>query len=98
MMKFNFNRSGENCDVPSTYGLGIYLLGDKFIGHAGAAFGLLSGVFFVPSTKSGFVYMMNGEALEEEIDPRSHGKFSCNYIWEEKILNAICKFLEVGNN
>jgi D-alanyl-D-alanine carboxypeptidase len=103
MMKFNL-KGGEDCGVPSSYGLGIYFVDGEgkyrfgkdcainFIGHAGAAFGLLSGVFFIPSTKSGFVYMLNGEALEEEIDLRSHGKFSNNYIWEEKILDAICKF------
>ena len=87
------------------YGLGTYFIDGKskarvrrereinLIGHTGAAFGLLSGVFFIPETKSGFVYMMNGEAIEEEVDPRSFGEFSKNYIWEEKIMGGICDFL-----
>ncbi len=87
------------------YGLGIYFIDGKtssrvckdyeinLIGHTGAAFGMLSGIFFVPNTKTGFIYMMNGEAIEEDTDPRSHGKFSGNYIWEENLMSAICKFL-----
>lgn len=87
------------------YGLGTYFIDGKsnarvcrereinLIGHTGAAFGLLSGVFFIPETKSGFVYMMNGEAIEEDADPRSFGEFSDNYIWEEKIMGGICDFL-----
>ena len=105
MMKFNLQQVGGDCGVPSTYGLGIYFVGGQskyrfgkdyamnFIGHAGAAFGLLSGVFFTPDKRSGFVYMMNGEAFEEDIDPRSMGNFSSNYIWEEKVTDAICRFL-----
>ena len=87
------------------YGLGTYFINGKsnarvcreheinLIGHTGAAFGLLSGVFFIPKTKSGFIYMTNGEAIEEDIDPRSLGKYSGNYIWEEKIMGGICDFL-----
>ena len=95
--------------VMTSYGLGIYLvdgiatspnltansyqLSANLIGHAGAAFGLFSGLFFIPNTKTGFIYMMNGEALEEDVDPRSLGKFSGNYIWEEKIMNALCNYI-----
>lgn len=87
------------------YGLGIYFIDGKsssrvckdfeinLIGHTGAAFGMLSGIFFIPNTKSGFIYMMNGEAIEEDKDPRSLGKFSGNYIWEENLMGAICRFL-----
>ena len=87
------------------YGLGIYFIDGKsnarvcrehevnLLGHTGAAYGLLSGIFFIPHTKDGFVYMLNGEAIEEDVDPRSKGKFSSNYIWEEKIMNAVCNFL-----
>ena len=87
------------------YGLGTYFIDGKsnarvcrkheinLIGHTGAAFGLLSGIFFIPETKSGFVYMTNGEAIEEDLDPRSLGKFSGNYIWEENIMGSICEFL-----
>ena len=63
------------------------------LGHTGAAYGLLSGIFFRPDTRAGFVYMLNGEAIAEDIDPRSHGTFSDNYIWEEKITDAVCNFL-----
>ena len=92
-------------DAILNYGLGIYFIDGKsnarvcrereinLIGHTGAAFGLLSGIFFIPNTKSGFIYMLNGEAIEEDINPKSLGEFSGNYIWEEKIMNSICKIL-----
>jgi len=41
--------------------------------------------------KDGFVYIMNGEAIEEDEDARSAGKFSNNYIWEETLGDAICR-------
>lgn len=84
------------------YCLGIYpLFGDgtsravkdyviELRGHLGEAYGLLSGIMIRPGTKDGFVYMMNGEAIAEDDDPRSAGAFSGNYIWEENIMNAIC--------
>ena len=85
-----------------SYGLGIYFIDGKsrarvcknfavdLFGHTGAAFGLLSGIFFIPQTKTGFVYMMNGEAVDENF---ARGKFSDNFIWEEKIMDAVCNFL-----
>lgn len=85
------------------YGLGTYFVDGKssarlcrdhvinFFGHTGAAFGLLSAIFFCPNTRNGFIYMMNGQAIAEDTDPRSLGEFSGNYIWEEHIMNAICK-------
>ena len=87
------------------YGLGTYKIDGtssarvcrereiNLVGHTGAAFGMLSGIFFRPGTQSGFVYMMNGTAIEEDVDPRSCGEFSANYIWEEKIMNEICRVL-----
>lgn len=87
------------------YGLGTYFIDGtskaricrehviNLLGHTGAAFGLLSGIFFRPATKDGFIYMLNGEAIDEDIDPRSHGQFSTNYIWEEKIMDEICQRL-----
>ena len=70
--------NGDTCGgVMKSYGLGFHFVDKNFsvnlIGHAGAAFGLLSGLFLNPQTKSGFVYMMNGQALEEDVDPRSLG-------------------------
>lgn len=88
-----------------SYGLGLYQIDGSstarvcknkevdLVGHTGEAFGLLSGAFFKPGTKDGFVYIMNGEAVAEDDDPRSAGKFSGNYIWEENIMDAICEFL-----
>jgi CubicO group peptidase (beta-lactamase class C family) len=87
------------------YGLGVYHIDGKtsarvcknheinLIGHTGVAFGMLSGIFFIPQTKSGFIYMMNGTAIDEDNDARSCGKFSGNYIWEENLMNAVCNFL-----
>ena len=62
----------------------------NLIGHTGIAFGMFSGLFFVPKTKNGFIYMMNGTAIDEDNDLRSKGKFSGNYIWEETIMDLIC--------
>lgn len=42
------------------------------------------------STRDGYIYIMNGEAVEEDEDTRSAGKFSNNYIWPETVGNAIC--------
>lgn len=87
------------------YGLGTYRIDGTsrarvcrrhkvdLIGHTGSAYGLLSGIFFRPNTRDGFVYMMNGEAIAEDSDPRSRGVFSDNYIWEEKLMDAVCNFL-----
>ena len=87
------------------YGLGTYRIDGKsrarvcrshefdLLGHTGAAYGLLSGIFFRPNTRDGFVYMLNGEAIAEDLDPRSRGTFSDNYIWEEKIMDAVCNFI-----
>lgn len=109
MYKAHWIYNGKNGDTYGgailNYGLGVYLIdGAKssrvcrnfvvnLIGHTGAAFGMLSGIFFIPRTKTGFIYMMNGEAISEE-NPRSHGNFSGNYIWEENLLDAVCNFLK----
>ena len=85
------------------YGLGTYFIDGKssarvckdyevnLFGHTGVAFGMFSGIFFNLGTKNGFIYMMNGTAIDEENDPRSKGQFSGNYIWEEKIMDLICR-------
>lgn len=86
-----------------SYGLGIYQMDGNstarfsrdgkidLAGHTGEAFGLLSMLAIRPGTKDGFVYIMNGEAVEEDEDDRSAGKFSNNYIWEETVGDAICR-------
>lgn len=86
------------------YGLGEYFIDgkssaricEKYItdwkGHTGQAFGLLAGLFMRTGTKDGFVYIMNGEASPEETED-TMGKFSGNFIWEEKIMNAISEFI-----
>ena len=85
------------------YGLGTYFIDGtstarvckdneiNLFGHTGVAFGMFSGIFFNPNTRDGFIYMINGTAIDEDNDPRSHGQFSGNYIWEEKIMDLICK-------
>ena len=98
-------KNGDNCGgVILSYGFGIYFVDGKscarvcknfevnLVGHTGAAFGLLSGLFFIPETKTGFLYVTNGEAFAEE-NNMSRGKFSNNFIWEEKIMDAVCNFL-----
>ncbi len=67
-------------------------------GHLGEAYGLLSGVQMRPKTKDGFVYISTGEAVAEDTDPRSAGNFSGNYVWEENIMQAICKNAFLSKN
>lgn len=86
-----------------SYGLGLYQMDGSstarfckdreigLVGHTGEAFGLLSMLCLRPNTKDGFLYIMNGEAVEEDEDERSSGKFSNNYIWEERLGDAICR-------
>lgn len=86
--------NGDTCGgAMMSYGLGVYSGEKNFIGHTGVAFGLLGGLFFDPTTRDGFCYMMNGEAIAEDDDPRSLGRANGNYIWEEKIFDAVCNFL-----
>ncbi|ORT99163.1 Beta-lactamase [Anaerovibrio sp. JC8] len=108
MTKAQWSYDGSNGDTGDdtllSYGLGLYQVrGDSparvcehqdifLVGHTGQAFGLYSGMFYVPGTKDGFVYIMNGEGMAEE-DERSHGEFSNNFIWEEKVMNALCRYL-----
>ena len=86
--QWTFNPQNPNGDTDGgaflSYGLGTYRVnGFNFVGHGGDAFGMLSGLFVVPNTKSGFVYMMNG-----------HGDSCCKfglYPSEERILDAVCR-------
>ncbi len=85
-----------------SYGLGMYQMDGNstarfcrdndidLVGHTGEAFGLLSILAIRPNTRDGYIYIMNGEAVEEDEDTRSAGKFSNNYIWHETVGNAIC--------
>ena len=96
--------NGDTCGgAILSYGLGVYFIDGRstarvskdfeinLVGHTGEAFGMFAGLFF--NSKSGFVYMMNGTAIDEA-DPKSRGEFSANYIWEEKIMDTICRFLK----
>lgn len=71
IFKSNWLYDGANGDTCGgemlNYGLGSYKIAGGFAGHAGEAFGMLSGIFF--RDNSGFVYMMNGEdfALENTL-------------------------------
>ena len=92
--------NGDTCGgVMLSYGLGEYQIDGKtsarlsqnrvinFVGHTGIAFGLLAG-FFMTNNRDGFIYIANGHTFDLE-DPRSFGKFSGNYIYEEKIVEEI---------
>ena len=97
--------NGDNYDgAMNNYGLGLYRIGCgrsrvsaehevELIGHTGAAFGMLSGIFFDRLTKNGFIYMINGLPCDEDKDIRARGKFSANYIWEEQLMGALIKML-----
>ena len=111
IFKPNWIFDGHNGDTYGgailNYGLGTYFIDGKssarvcrehevnLLGHTGAAFGLLSGFFFRPNTRDGFIYMLNGTAFDEN-SPRAKGRFSGNFIWEEIIMDAVCNFLIDG--
>ena len=99
--------NGDTCgQTLLTYGLGEFFVDGRgparccrtkaidLWGHTGQAFGLLSGLFIRLGTGSGFAYVMNGEALAEDDDPRSAGQFSRNYIWEEKVMDGLCRLID----
>ena len=94
-------KNGDPYDVMFSYGLGLYhidgsgtaRLCEKYdvdlTGHSGDAYGMISGLYFRPSTKDGVIFMINGTGVVAGDDPRSFGKFSSGYIWEEAIMNPI---------
>lgn len=47
---------------------------------------------FVPNTCNGFVFMINGTALDVD-DERAFGEYSVGYIWEEAVMNPVCKYI-----
>ena len=97
--------NGDTYGVMFSYGFGFYKIdgGGKarlceekeidYIGHSGEALGLISGIYFVPGKKDGVIFMTNGRAIEVDDDERSYGKFSNGYIWEEKAMNPIGKYI-----
>ncbi|MBQ3450698.1 MAG: serine hydrolase [Selenomonadaceae bacterium] len=90
--------------VMENYGLGTYKIGGAsrarlcrnfevdLIGHSGEAYGLISGLYFIPNTRDGVIFMINGTAIDVD-DERSRGEFSGGYIWEEKVMDPVCRFL-----
>lgn len=98
--------NGDTCNgVMLSYNLGVVGIDGKssarlcrdtvvnLVGHAGSAFGFLGGLFLIKNTADGFAYMLNGEPTRKDIDPRSYGQFSANYIWEELVSDAVCEFM-----
>ncbi|MBO4779519.1 MAG: serine hydrolase, partial [Selenomonadaceae bacterium] len=91
------NPNGNTCGgVMENYGLGMYRIDGAgkarlckdfaidLIGHSGEAFGLISGLYFVPNTGDGAVFMINGATLED-------GEFGAGYLLEELIMNPVCR-------
>lgn len=60
------------------------------VGHTGEAYGMMTGVFLRPGTQDGFIYMLNGTAIDES-SVAAMGKYSGNTIWEEEVMNTVCK-------
>ena len=95
-------QNGETLGVMFNYGLGVYRIDGKsrarfckdfvidFIGHSGEAYGLISGLYFRPQKKDGVVFIINGTDIVAG-DEKSFGLFSDNFIWEEEIMDPICK-------
>ena len=100
------NLNGETYGgVMENYGLGTYRLGGEskarpckdyaidLVGHGGEAFGIISGVYLVPGTRDGFAFMANGAAISLDADESIFGKYSANYIWEEAVMNPVCRHI-----
>ncbi len=94
--------NGDPYDVMLNYGLGFYgidgdgrarLCRDRavdLIGHSGEAYGLISGLYIERGRKNAAAFMINGTALElEEAD----GEFSGGFIWEEHVMDPICRYI-----
>ena len=100
--------NGDTCgQTLLTYGLGEFFVDGRgparccrtkaidLWGHTGQAFWASYRAFFIrPGTGSGFAYVMNGEALAEDDDPRSAGQFSRNYILGEKVMDGLCRLID----
>lgn len=61
-------------------------------GQIGDNYGVVSGLVIDRRTKSGYVYLANGQAMNWT-DARSRGKYSKHIIWQENINDAICRNL-----
>ncbi len=93
--------NGDTYEVMFSYGLGLYQIDGAsparlckdfdidLIGHSGEAFGMISGLYFIPETKNGVIFMINGVGVEPGVDEKSFGKFGNGFIWEEEIMNPI---------
>lgn len=80
------------------WGLGVQIItntpnGDTILkntplmGHAGDAYGLISGMYFNPQTKVGFIYLTNGAFGGFKL-----GTHSAYYTFEEDIFEALAAF------
>ncbi len=54
-------------------------------GHAGEAYGLLSGLYYDAETGDGFVYFLQGTPNLDD----NYGSYSSFYAWEEGILTTL---------
>ncbi|MEM7031367.1 MAG: serine hydrolase [Chloroflexota bacterium] len=62
----------------------------KFVGHAGDAYGLLSGLWIDPEREMGLIYFIGGVSVEPYQYPGHYSSFSR---WEEQIMTAIYKMV-----
>lgn len=94
-------KNGDTYEVMFSYGLGLYQIDGAssarlcknfdidLTGHSGEAYGMISGLYFIPQTKNGVIFMINGVGVEPGVDEKSFGKFGNGFIWEEEIMNPI---------
>jgi D-alanyl-D-alanine carboxypeptidase len=99
------NKNGDNYGGSiEAYGLSLYpLLGNStsrpckdypidLWGHTGEAYGMMTGIFMRPGTRDGFIYMLNGTAINDS-SPAAAGRYSGNLVWEEQVMDTVCKNL-----
>lgn len=95
--KYNGSNGENNGGLLMCWGLGVQIItntpsGDMIFkdlplkGHSGSAYGLISGFYFDPRSRSGFIFMTNGVYGELK-----KGTYSSYFDFEEAIFSAVWK-------
>jgi len=95
--RFNGSNGDSYNGLFLCWGLGVQIItntpngdfiakGVPLMGHAGDAYGLISGMYFNPQSKVGFIYLTNGA-----FGGFTAGRHSAYYTFEEDIFDALAK-------
>jgi CubicO group peptidase (beta-lactamase class C family) len=93
--KYNGTNGNNNSNLFNSWGLGLFISsmqengdviipGFRMTGHAGQAYGLLSGMYFCPESDFGIIFILNGKA-----GPFVPGKRSSLFHEEEVLIDYL---------